>query len=471
MSLDSQTARGEPAAARSALASPTRLAAPQASIAERLDRLPLTRLHVAMVALCTLGLFADIAEVAISNALAAIFLAPPYGVPRGDLALLLASVFLGGAFGAPVFGAMGDRYGRRRALQASLALMALGSVAAAASPDLAWLTLARFVSGFAIGGYPPLAATYLSDTLPPNRRGAAILVSVGIGFLGAPAFILLIRWLTPIAPLGIDGWRGALALGGVVAGLAALLFALLPESPRWLAAVGRGREADAICRRLEAASGLASPAYAADLGTDPALPRTGFRALAADPLQRRRTGLFFALFFLAPWATIAFPLLSAAVLVQKGFRVDQSLVFAALSMLGPSIGNVLAAVLVDRVGRRACLVFCAGTMVVMGGLFAESGVFSTLMLAGIAFNTAGATYSGVLSLYCTELLPTPLRASAFTLAWAAGRIAAALLPVVLLPLLIGSGPHAMFAVITASLLAGIVLVLAGPRDLSGKPVT
>lgn len=67
--------------------------------AERLDRLPVTCLHLGILALSALGLFADIAEVALSNAFSGIFLAPPYSVSRGDLALLLAAVFAGGAIG------------------------------------------------------------------------------------------------------------------------------------------------------------------------------------------------------------------------------------------------------------------------------------------------------------------------------------------------------------------------------------
>jgi hypothetical protein len=49
----------------------------QLSIAQRLDRLPVTALHLAIFALCAFGLFADIAEVALSNAFSGIFLAAP----------------------------------------------------------------------------------------------------------------------------------------------------------------------------------------------------------------------------------------------------------------------------------------------------------------------------------------------------------------------------------------------------------
>lgn len=198
--------------ARLQAATPSHSAAPAAGsvavVTRRLDSLPITRLHVAALAVCTLGLFTDIAEVALSNALAAIFLAPPHNMPRGSLSLLLASVFAGGAVGAPFFGILGDRFGRRRALQASLALMAAGSLAAAASQGLTALTLARTVSGFAIGGFPPLVATYLAEVTPARHRGATLMVCAGIGLLGGLAVLLLVQALAPGAPLGVEPCAG-----------------------------------------------------------------------------------------------------------------------------------------------------------------------------------------------------------------------------------------------------------------------
>ncbi|SFL37310.1 MFS transporter [Methylobacterium pseudosasicola] len=440
------------------------------AVALRLDRLPLTRLHLAILAVCTLGLFTDVAEVALSNALAAIFLAPPHNMPRGSLSLLLASVFAGGAVGAPVFGLIGDRFGRRKALQATLGLMAIGSMAAALSSGLTALTVARVVSGFAIGGFPPLAATYLADVMPPRRRGAMLLVCAGIGFLGGSAVILLVQALAP-GLLGIAAWRWALVLGAVLAFAGAILFARLPESPRWLASVGRAAAAERACRRFEVAAGMVPPAVFAEPAPDPRHPvRAGLRALLAEPRQLRRTALFVGLYGLAPWATVGFPLLSAVVMLQKGFRVDQSLVFAGLSMLGPPLGTLLTATVIDRLERRACLVALAAAMVILGTAFAIGETFETLVLIGLAFNTAAAIYGGLLAVYATELLSTALRASALTCAWAGGRVAAALTPIVLLPVLAGYGIHAMFAVLTATLVASGALVLGGPRGRSGRPV-
>lgn len=222
-----------------------------------------------------------------------------------------------------------------------------------------------------------------------------------------------------------------------------------------MAGLGRAtRRGDGACRRFERAAGRAPVVGAADLAPAPAIHGpaihgpAGFRALFTGTRQTRQTALFVGLFTLAPLATIAFPLLSAVVMVEKGFRVDQSLAFAALSMLGPPLGTLLTALVIDRLERRACLTALAAAMAALGTAFAASGTFLTLVLVGIAFNTAAATYGSVLAVYATELLPTPLRASAMTCAWAGGRVAAALAPLILLPVLSAYGPHAMFAVIT-----------------------
>ena len=440
------------------------------TIAQRLDRLPVTPLHIALLALAAFGLFADIAEVALGNAFSGIFSAAPYNASRGELALLLASVFAGGAIGAPVFGWVADRHGRKIALQSALALLAVSSLAVAASRDMAAMTTFRFISGLALGGYPPLTAAYLSDLLPPRRRGMLMMLCAALAFLGAPVIILMVRWLTPIAPFGIEGWRWALIFGSACSGLTAAFFFLVPESPRWLASVGRTAKAEEACRRFETAAGMISP-LAREL---PAIerPRTsGFRALANDRTNLRRTALLCALYMLGPWATIGFPLLSAAVMVHKGFHVSDSLLVAGLTMFGPALGISAAASFIDRIPRRRMLLLCAATMVVTGLAFATGTALMPLIAAGVAFNLASAVYSVVLGLYGAELLPTHLRASATAGAWGLGRMVSALVPIVLLPLLGGYGALPMFTVISAAMLASLALIwVAAPPGRERRPV-
>jgi putative MFS transporter len=113
---------------------PHRQDAPE--IAARLDRLPLSALHAAIVVVCALGLLFDVVEAALSNALSAVFSAPPYQVAPYQLSLLLASVFAGGAVGAPILGWLADRHGRRATLAGSLLVTMPAHIAQSVRVDL-----------------------------------------------------------------------------------------------------------------------------------------------------------------------------------------------------------------------------------------------------------------------------------------------------------------------------------------------
>jgi MFS transporter, putative metabolite:H+ symporter len=90
------------------------------SIAERLDRLPLTRLHVAILAVCAGGFAFDLLEVALGGALSAVFSVPPHRIDASQLSQLIAAVYIGAIIGAPLLGWLADRFGRKRLLMAAL---------------------------------------------------------------------------------------------------------------------------------------------------------------------------------------------------------------------------------------------------------------------------------------------------------------------------------------------------------------
>lgn len=437
------------------------------SIPAELDALPVTPLHIAVVVICALGLLFDVVEAGLSNALSAVFSAPPHRVQPHELSLLLASVFAGGAIGAPLFGIIADRYGRRVTLAGTLFLLASASAIAATATDVAWLTAFRLLSGFSLGAYPALVTAYLADMLPPARRGMLTLFTAALGFLGAPAVVFLIRWLTPLHPLGFDGWRWALAIGAIGSAIAGALFFALPESPRWLAAKGREAEARKALARFTGGRALAAPPAA------PAAPRVAPMSFwrDPDPRYRLRALLVGTMQSLGPWATIGFPLLIGAVMVEKGFRVSDSLLYVGVAMLGPSIGVLAGAFFIDRVERRITLAACAGSMAALGIAFAISTDGVALMALGLAFNLIGAIYISTLSLYDAEMFPTRLRASVSSAVWAANRVSSAFVPLALLPLLKSFGSLAMFGVIAAVLLCNATLVLTfGPQGISRKPV-
>ncbi len=78
---------------------------------------------------------------------------------------LLASTIM-----APLYGRLGDRYGRRDALLGALALFAAGSVACAASPGMWWLIAARVLQGLGGGGLMVMSQALIGEVVPPRQR-------------------------------------------------------------------------------------------------------------------------------------------------------------------------------------------------------------------------------------------------------------------------------------------------------------
>ena len=433
-----------------------------ATIAARLDAAPFCRLRLAILGVLTLALFADIAEVALGNALGAVFQVPPRSMTQTELSLFLAAIFAGGAAGAPVFGLLGDRTGRRLALQLALLVIAAGSLGAAASDGPVGLIGFRFLSGLGIGACPPLIAAYLADVMPPRWRGAIICICAGLAFLGAPGIIFLMRATSP-SFLGLEGWRWALGSGAMLALLAAGLLRFLPESPRCLAAAGRIAEAEAALRRFKVA---AAPAAPIATPSHAAAPESGDHTSV-----RRRFLLLCTLYALSPWATIGFLLMSGAVMLKKQFSVADSVVAAGLIMFGPVIGNLLMALVIDRIDRKASLVATAVAMALLGLGFAAATDFLPLVTIGVAFAFCSAIYASVLGVYAAEIIPTALRSSRTALAWGIGRFVSIFVPLVFFALLHRSGPWAMFGLIAAAIgLSAVLIVTVGPQGRTRRPV-
>jgi len=81
--------------------------------------------------------------------------------------VLLAAMTLAG-------GAIGDRFGRRRAFQAGAAGLAVASIAGSLAPDARWLIAARGAQGLAGALLVPNSLALLSGAFPRVERGAAV---------------------------------------------------------------------------------------------------------------------------------------------------------------------------------------------------------------------------------------------------------------------------------------------------------
>ncbi|MCL2330333.1 MAG: MFS transporter [Phycisphaerae bacterium] len=140
-------------------------------------------------------------------------------------------ILCGAAVGGIIFGWMGDRFGRTKAMAASvLCYSAFAAIAFyARTPEE--LLLWRFLTGLGIGGLWPNAVTLVSEAWPNSQRP---LIS-GIVGTGATAGIGIISWITMSHAVTPENWRWLLLWSStpVVLGIFTLL--AVPESPRWVA--------------------------------------------------------------------------------------------------------------------------------------------------------------------------------------------------------------------------------------------
>ena len=430
--------------------------------AARLDALPLKALHVAAACGCAVGFGIDLLEVSISNALAAVFSAPPHALTSRMLSLLLASVYLGAVIGAPLIGRLADRRGLKRALTGMLLWMGLMSALAAARADPLWFSSFRFLSGIALGAYPPLMIAYLTAIAPPRYRGVLIFWVCGLAYLAPPLGVLLIRWLTPWQPLGIEGWRWPFLLAGTAAMLVGIAFSRLPESPRWLLETGRAALAHGVLatfersRTLRALDGWFQRKSAAV----EAVPQGGSTQAIA-----RLFGFSVILYALHPWAASTFPLLTGPMLLKRGHDLNDALLYVAIATFGPAASTFVMGFWIDRAERRAASI---GTCALMGFALCAFFGFDTrgiLAAAVIGYAVGVAIYTPIMTVYGAEMFPIQLRASATGIAWAANRLSAVLVPIVMLPWFTRDGAGVVAMVVSATLVATVLLIFGfGPKD-------
>jgi MFS family permease len=88
----------------------------------------------------------------------------------GDLSWIVTAYLLTQIAATPLFGKYSDSHGRRKALQISLVIFVIGSLACALAPNIGLLVAARALQGIAAGGLTAIPMTILGDLAPPKFR-------------------------------------------------------------------------------------------------------------------------------------------------------------------------------------------------------------------------------------------------------------------------------------------------------------
>lgn len=132
------------------------------------DGIDRAKLKLTFVAVASVLLLASLGQTVVTTALPIIV---------GDLggldqmAWVITAYLMAATVGAPVFGKLGDLYGRKKVLQIGIGVFLAGSLISALSGSIWMLVAGRFVQGLGGGGLIVVSMATVADVVPPRQRG------------------------------------------------------------------------------------------------------------------------------------------------------------------------------------------------------------------------------------------------------------------------------------------------------------
>ena len=396
------------------------------------------------------------------------------------------SALLGCLLGAWCSGALTDRFGRKRLLLLSGLLFSVSAVWTAFANDLMSFNFARVLGGIGIGLASNLSPMYIAEIAPASRRGQLVSINqltIVIGVLAAQIVNLLIsRGVPADATTGVlrtswygqTAWRWMFAAELVPALTFFLLMFFVPESPRWLAKVGRwdaarrvlGRvgKGDYADREIEDIRSTLATADAAD--------SVRYRDLfRADLMPLILLGIFLAVF--QQWCGINVIFYYAPEIFKAaGQNVDETFMSIVCTGGVNLAATLIALPLVDRLGRRPLMLFGAGSLAiiyaVLGSLYyagSQGPHMVALVLAAIACYAV--SLAPVTWVLISEIFPNRVRGAAMSISVLALWAACSVLTFSFPALNRQFGTFAMFGLFSVICFVGFAFMLLHLRETRG----
>ena len=439
---------------------------------------------------------------------------------------IIAVFLVGASAGGVVFGWLGDRIGRVRAMSLSIFTYAVFTGLCGLATEAWHVAALRFVASLGMGGEWSLGVALVNEIWPGSSRALTaglIGAAANVGFLLVALLSLALGGFTEGMRSGLlavglpeatvasltanSAWRLLMISGSLPALLIFLIRIWVPESEKWEAEKARGAtlhwaNVDMLGVLGGTAAALAIIWAWSPAGTGPVaataitivglgLALLGFlhpvrkylaRATASGSLRGGGPGdvvrmMLFgaglaAVALLGTWGSIQWMPKWAITLGGQAHPHAKEYTQIATA-LGATIVAFLTAVAADRFGRRPTYaVMCLATIVSALVLYQTNTAFDWWFLV-CAFVTGGvsASFYGFFPLYLPELFPTAVRATGQGFAFNFGRIVAAiggLQTATLMGFFGGSFPKAG-SVLAAIYLLGVVIIWLGP-ETKGRPL-
>ncbi|CAL1398277.1 unnamed protein product [Linum trigynum] len=393
------------------------------------------------------------------------------GISVGQYSVSGSMLVVGGLVGSLVGGKITEQIGRKRTILVLDVLFIVGWLTIASAKGALQLDLGMLWIGIAAPINLYLSPIYVAEITPSNLRGAAVSVTQLIMFCSI-AFAFTVGSLI--------SWR-ALALIGATTCLVQLLFTIfiIPESPRWLAKMGKEKEFEAALLQLR--GGNADISWEVDeikeyTKTIHSISKNSsildmFQKQYAIPLIVGNGLLMFQQFS----GVNAYTMYTGAIFVSAGIPSTAGFLAVASFQV---VGAFLATALLDRCGRRPLLLAgvtgtCLGGLLttlsfILQGFEGWSRVTPTLTLLGVMiYSGSFAVWNGIPWMIIAEIFPLNIKGSAGTMCCLSYNISALMVSSSFQTLLQWSPPGTFFVYASASFI-GIVFVSKLVPETTGK---
>lgn len=344
----------------------------------------------------------------------------------------MSSALVGCIVGAVVSGFMADLLGRKRTLIISAVLFTVSAWGTAWYDTFTPFIIYRIVGGVGIGIASGIAPMYIAEVSPASRRGTMTAVNqltIVIGVLAAQIVNLLIAdtvdpdlTLEELAATwnGQQGWRWMFWAELVPAVAFFVLMFIVPESPRYLAKIGKADAARNVLERIGGSD------YANQVMTEIEVSLRSdenSKVSVAEFLHSKYRhvliiGIFIACLQQACGLNVVFNY-AQEIFASAGFDINSTLKSIVATGLINLLATVVALPLVEKVGRRRLMLLGAGGLVVIysGMVVAYStGTLGlpvlALVLAAIAIYAI--TLAPVTWVLLAEIFPNRIRGMAMS---------------------------------------------------------
>ncbi|MBX9710205.1 MAG: MFS transporter [Xanthobacteraceae bacterium] len=416
----------------------------------RLDRLPIGPFHYRIATLIGIGMFFDGFDIYLAGTVLGVTLKTGFST-LSENAIFISATFVGMMLGSFGTGFLGDRFGRRFTYQFNLLLFGIASLAAAFAPNMTILIICRFFMGVGLGAENVVGYSTMTEFVPAKSRGRWLGLTAVCVVTGLPAALLLASIIVPMF-----GWRAMFIAGGIGALIVWYLRKNLPESPRWLEAVGRKDEAEALMQSIEKEAAQGKPLPPVGVVATPAL--VDFSTLFTPPLLSRMIvgsicliTINTLLYGFVTWLPVFF--------IKQGLTVATSFSYSLIMGLGAPIGSAIGALTADRWGRKPTIIGASAIAVVLGIIYPM--ISDPVMLPVVGFMLTVPIYVLVallFGIYIPELFPTEVRLRASGIVNTLGRGATIITPFLVVMLFEARGIAGVMSLMIGLLVVQIVTV-------------